>query len=195
MNNRENYQRTFDIIQAPERIIMEDKILNHKKRIYISRFAVILIATLFIMASSSVVYANNIGGIKRTIQVWVHGDQTSVTFDLDKGTYQGVYQNQNGEIKEVSGGGVASNPDGSVRPVNEEELLEHLNAPYVEYFDDGTIWLFYYDQKMEITDKFNDDGVCFVLLQYKDENVYVTVKRNGGMSSSKKAYIQPYEFN
>lgn len=195
MMNKENYQRAFASLQVPRELLMEEKLLNHKKRLYIPRFAIALMVPLLLMTSVSAVYASNLGGIQRILQVWIHGDQTTVTFDLDEGTYHGTYQNKDGEIKEFSGGGVATNPDGSVRPVNEEELLDYLNSPYVEYEDDGTIWLYYYNQAMEITDMFNEDGICFILLQHEDETRYVTVKKDGGMASSPRAYVQPYEFN
>lgn len=56
-----------------------------------------------------------------------------------------------------------------------EELLEEANSPDVEYNDDGTVWLYYKNQKIEITDKFKDD-VCYVKVQDGDETLYVTVK-------------------
>lgn len=195
MTNKESYQRAFASLQVSKELLMEEKILSHKKRLYISRFAVTLVVPLLLMASASAVYASNLGGIQRVMQVWIHGDQTTVTFNLDEGTYRGTYQNKDGVIKEFAGGGVATNPDGSIRPVNEEELLDYLNSPYVEYEDDNTIWLYYYNQAMEITDMFSEDGICFVLLQHEGETRYVTVKKHGGIASSPRAYIQPYEFN
>lgn len=195
MTNKENYQRTFSALHASEKLTLEDKIMSKKKRTYIPRVAIVLVAMVVILGGGSEVYANNLGGIQRSLQVFFRGDQTTVTFDLDKGTYSGTYQTPDGKTKEFSGGGVASNPDGTVRPVTEEEMIAHLNEPDVDYLDDGSVWLYYHDHAIEITDMFNEDGVCFIQVHYGDETRYVTVKYGKGLSSSPNSYVQPHEFN
>ena len=195
MTNRENYQRAFSKLHASEELLPEEKMMKKKKIPYIPRIAVMLMAMVVIIGSGSATYANNLGGIQRTLQVWLHGDQTTVTFDLDKGTYRGVYETKDGEIKEFSGGGVATDADGTIRPVTEEEVIAHLNEPDVDYLEDGSVWLYYHNQALEITDMFNEDGVCFIQVHYGDETRYITVKRGNGLASSPRAFIQPREFN
>ena len=195
MTNKENYQRTFSVLHASEKLTLEDRIMSKKKRTYIPRVAIVLVALVVVLGSGSAAYANNLGGIQRTLQIWFHGDQTNVTFDLDEGTYSGTYQTPDGKTKEFSGGGVATNLDGTVRPVTEEEMIAHLNAPDVDYLDDGSVWLYYHDQAMEITDMFNEDGVCFIQVHHGDETRYVTVKYGKGLASSPHSYMQPNEFN
>ena len=39
--------------------------------------------------------------------------------------------------------------------------MELLMMPDVEYEDDGSVWVYWLDQKVDITDKFVD-GVCYV---------------------------------
>ena len=75
-----------------------------------------------------------------------------------------------------------------------EELLEEANSPDVEYNDDGTVWLYYKNQKIEITDKFKDD-VCYVKVQGGDETLYVTVKYQNGLAYSNERYVEEDEFN
>ena len=195
MTNKENYQRTFSALHASEKLKLEDRIMSKKKRTYIPRVAIVLVAMVVILGSGSAAYANNLGGIQRSLQVLFRGDQTTVTFDLDKGTYSGTYQTPDGKTEEFSGGGVATNPDGTVRPVTEEEMIAHLNQPDVDYLDDGSVWLYYHNQAIEITDMFNEDGVCFIQVHYGDETRYVTVKYGKGHSSSPYSYVQPHEFN
>ena len=196
MTNRERYKRTFSALQASKFLLTEEKEMkmNRKKRTYIPRVAVALLPLLLIVGSGTVAYANDLGGIQRTVQLWIHGDQTTAVFDMKDGTYHATYQNKDGETVETGGGGVAIEEDGTERPVTEEELIAHLNRPETEVREDGSVWLYYYDQEMEITDLFNEDGVCFVLLKHENEIMYVTIKGNGGYACSPNAYVQPWQF-
>ena len=80
------------------------------------------------------------------------------------------------------------------RPLTDEELLEQFRMPDVEYKEDGTVWVYYLNQKMEITDKFQD-GVCYVQLNAGGETQYITVKYQNGFATSPHGYVQPSEFN
>lgn len=97
-------------------------------------------------------------------------------------------------IKSTSAGGVAIEADGSERPLTEEGLMEHLSMPEVEYKQDGSVWIYYMGQAMEITDRFHED-ICFVQLKNGEETLYVTVKYGNGYAMSPSAFIQPEEFN
>lgn len=46
------------------------------------KLAAAAIAVCVIVGGTGTAYAANVGGIQRTIQLWMHGDQTSATFDL-----------------------------------------------------------------------------------------------------------------
>lgn len=96
-------------------------------------------------------------------------------------------------ILAVGSGGVAFE-NGKERPLTEEELLEQINMPEVEYEEDGTVWVYYLDQKMEITDKFEDD-ICYVKIEADGQTQYITVKYQNGYATSPHGYIQPEEFN
>ena len=100
-----------------------------------------------------------------------------------------------GNTHERGGGGVAINPDGSERPLTEEELKEHLNMPEVAYKDDGSVWVYYMNQSMEITDQFNEENICFIQLKNGEKTMYVTVKYGNGYAMSPWAFVQPEEFN
>ena len=67
--------------------------------------------------------------------------------------------------------------------------------PDVEYRDDGSVWVYYHDQKIEITDKFDDDGVCYVKVSDGGKTYYVTVKYENGHGISEKKFISPDMFN
>ena len=157
--------------------------------------AAVLAGCILLAGGTGSAYAANVGGIQRNVQVWLHGDQTTATMTVsDDGTYTIEYPDENGETQEMSGGGIAYEADGTERPLTGEELLEEMNSPDVEYNEDGTVWLYYKNQKIEITDKFKDD-VCYVKVQDGDETLYVTVKYQNGLSYSNERYVEAYEFN
>ena len=79
--------------------------------------------------------------------------------------------------------------------MTEEEVLEHLNEPEVEEREDGTVTVYYLDQKLDVTDKFDEDGVCYVQLEGGEKTIYMTIKRGNGYATSTTKYILPSEFN
>ena len=40
------------------------------------------IAGCIILGGTGTAYAANVGGIQRTVQIWLHGDQTQATLDV-----------------------------------------------------------------------------------------------------------------
>ena len=136
-------------------------------------------------------YAADIGGIRRIIQIWLHGDQTTAVLDIQNGQYT-LTDEKGSFIK--GGGGVAFEPDGSERPLTEEEILEHLEHPEVIYQEDGSIWLYYRGQKIDITDRFDEEGYCYLELQDGEEVLYATIEKNGGLTTSPTAYLKPHKF-
>ena len=159
MSNKEKYKQALNAIYTSESLKWEE--IDMKKTVKNNNIKKVLstaAACAIIIGSASVAYAKDLGGIKRTIQLWMHGDQTNVTIEFgEDGTYNMEYQDEDGKLKNRGGGGVAFNADGTERPLTEEELMEQLYAPEVEYLDDGSIWVYWFDQKIEITEKFEND--------------------------------------
>ena len=168
--------------------------LNRRQKL--KTIAAAIAACLIVTIGTGTAYAADVGGIQRKVQMWIHGDQTDVTLKIDSdGSYTGKYTDKDGNEKEFGGGGVAYDWNGTERPLTEEEIMEEMNAPDVEYEDDGKVMLYYKNQSVDITDKFDKDGVCYVKLEDGDGVLYVTVKYNNGFSTSSDRYIMPYEFN
>ena len=195
MSNREKYKQAFNAIYTSESLDLEvitmKKTENNKLKKILSTAA----ACIIIIGGASVAYAKDVGGIKRTVQLWMHGDQTNATIEFGaNGTYNMEYEDESGKLKNRGGGGVAFNDDGTERPLTEEELMEQLYAPEVEYLADGSIWVYWFDQKLEITDKFKKD-ICFVKLVNDKDTIYMTVKYQNGYAISHEKFIQPWEFN
>ena len=181
MTNKEKYKQAFSVLHTSDISEGEVKYMAKLKKQQKMKLAAAAIAVCVIVGGTGTAYAANVGGIQRTIQLWMHGDQTSATLDLntDNGSYSLEYKDTDGNTVTQGGGGVAFDADGNERPLTEDEIMEELNAPDVEYLDDGSVWIYYKNQKIEIT----------------DETIYMTVKYQNGYSTSPDKYPDPRSFN
>lgn len=194
MIDKTQYQRTFGVLHASGDFLKEDSLMQPKKHISIRRIGILCAAVILMFSMATVCYAKDVGGIQRTIQLWIHGDQTSAVMDIQNGQYTLTYEDAQGNSHQQGGGGVAIEEDGSERPLTDEELMEHLNSPEVDYLEDGTVWIYYMDQAMEITNRFNEDNICFVQLKNGKDTLYVTIKYDDGYAWSPSAFVQPEAF-
>lgn len=196
MTNRERYKQAFSAIHAPAPFILEvEKMKKAGKKHTVKSMIVAAAVCIMVMGSATAVYAADVGGIQRAIQLWIQGDKTQATIEFDgNGHYSMQYADSDGNIKQQAGGGVAIEDDGTERPLSEEELLEKLATPEVEYADDGTVTVYWLDQAIDITDKFEDD-VCYVKLVNGDKTVYMTVKYQNGYACDPHKYESPASFN
>lgn len=196
MTNKEKYKQAFSVLQTSKNYTLEvEKMAMLNKKRIMKTVAAAVAVCLVLVIGSGTVYAANLGGIQRTIQLWIHGDQTdaAITFNSD-GSYNMSYPDKNGELIKAGGGGVSIEDDGSERALTEEELMDHLNAPDVVYEDDSTVWVYYYNQKINITDKFKDN-ICYLKISNGDVTLYMTIKYHEGWSTSPNKYISPSSFN
>lgn len=196
MTNKEKYKQAFSALHVSDEFSVEvRKMINTRKKQKLNQMVAGIAACVLLVGGSVTAYATDLGGIQRTIQLWIHGDQTEVNFDYNiDGSYDMEYSDSEGNAVHQGGGGVAFEADGSERPLTEEELLDHLNSPEVVYEDDGSVWIYYFDQKIDITDKFNDE-VCYVKVSNGEETLYMTIKYQNGWSSSPNKYLSPSSFN
>lgn len=197
MTEKERFQRAFAPLHAsPDTMTEVMKMTEQKtKRPALRRAATIGLAAALVLALGSVAYASDLGGIQRTVQLWIKGDQTDAVMTIDQGRYTIDYPDKDGTEHEMGGGGVAFEPDGTERALTEEEMLEHLNAPEVVYEDDGTVMIYYRGQSLDITDRFDENGLCHVLLrdeQNGGKTLFVTIRYNDGYSYSATKYEDPY---
>lgn len=177
-----------DIGHPPERTTnMENqRTSNHSRRIIGLLLAACLVFTLAVSA-----YAADIGGIRRSIQIWLFGDQTTAVLDIQDG--QWTVTDEEGSLIR-SGGGVTIDLDGTERPITEEEILEQLDIPDLVHKEDGSAWVYYHGQTIEITEEmYDDEGFCYLELSDGDDIWYTTIEKNGGLACSPVEYIQPWE--
>lgn len=197
MTEKERFQRAFAPLHAsPDTMTEVMKMTEQKtKRPALRRAATIGLAAALVLALGSVAYASDLGGIQRTVQLWIKGDQTDAVMTIDQGRYTIDYPDKDGTEHEMGGGGVAFEPDGTERALTEEEMLEHLNAPEVVYEDDGTVMIYYRGQSLDITDRFDENGLCHVLLRDEQDGgktLFVTIHYNDGYSYNATKYEDPY---
>lgn len=193
MTNKEKYQRAFLALHASGQF-EEVNLMKNTNRIRMPRVAAICAAVIFVLGLASVAYAADIGGIQRMIQIWIHGNQTDAVLEIEDGNYTLTYEDADGKTHQVVGGGVAIDEQGNERPHTEEEIVDHLNRPTVEYKEDGSVWVYYYDQELEITDCFDENGICYVHLTHGDASEYLTIKYKNGFMGHPDRFPGPDSF-
>lgn len=173
--------------QSPERTA-NMKATEHEKTVSSRKIISLLLAACLILALAGTAYAADIGGIRRIIQIWRYGELTTAVLDVQDGAY--TLTDSDGSIIR-GGGGVAMEPDGSERPLTEQELLEHLDRPDLRYMEDGTIWVYYRGHKINVTELFDEKGICYLELRDGEEVIYAVIEKNGGMTTSPDKYVLP----
>ena len=175
-----------DFGHPPERTVTME---NQKRRIHFRRITGLILAACLVFALAVTVYAADIGGIRRKIQIWLYGDQTTAVLDIQDGQWT-VTDDEGSLIR--SGGGVAIDLDGTERPITEEEILEQLDIPDLVKKEDGSIWVYYHSQTFKITEEmYDDEGFCYLELRDGDDIWYTTIEKNGRLACSPVEYIQP----
>ncbi len=197
MTEKERFQRAFAPLHAsPDTMTEVMKMTERKtKRPALHRAATIGLAAALVLALGSVAYASDLGGIQRTVQLWLNGEMTDATLTVNEGSYTLRYPDKDGTEHERGGGGIAIEDDGTERALTEEEMLEHLNAPEVVYEDDGTVMIYYRGQSLDITDRFDENGLCHVLLRDEQDGgktLFVTIRYNDCYSYNSTKYEDPY---
>jgi len=196
MTNKEKYKQAFSTMYISDEFSLEvKKMTNTSNKQKLNRLVASIAVCVLIVSSATIAYATDFYGIQRTLQLWIHGDQTNVTIRFDgNGNYNMAYIDGEGDHKHQSGGGVAIEDDGTEKPLTEDELLELITAPDVQYEDNGTVWVYWFDQKIDITDKF-ENNVCYIELVNGEETLYMTVKYQNGYSTAPDKYLMPSSFN
>ena len=157
------------------------------------RFHAGLAAILWILALSLAgagVYAADIGGIQRKIQILQHGELTNAVLTVSEtdGTYQ--VTDPSGKVLE-SGGGVSIGADGTERPLSREELLSDLADQVTNEVENGHYYLCWRSQLLDLTGAFDESGVCYVTVTDGTDTLYVTALISGALATSPYRYLIP----
>ncbi len=177
MTNKEKYQKAFSTLHVSDNISLEVEIMEKNKKLYrMKKVAAACAAVAVVFGSMTVAYASDLGGIRQKITAWFHGEQAQMDVtDNGDGSYSYKYVDDNGQTYEGSGGGVAIDDNGNEIPLTADELMEHVGNE-VEKDQDGNVWIYYYDKKKNITDLFDDDGICKVAFEHEGRMVYFKIQ-------------------
>lgn len=191
MTEKELYRKTFDEVAASGMRKLEVcDIMNNVRvhKIPKKTSAVLVAAVLFVVGVVGA-YAADIGGFRHTVQLWLYGEQVEITVSGVDGSYQ--IEDSDGEVIQ-SGGGIAIEPNGSERPLTEDEIMEELGhaQPMINVVD-GKMTLYFEDQIIDISEKF-EDGICRIELPDRNGmTLYVTVRDDGALSASNDGFVDP----
>jgi len=173
MTNKEKYKRAFSALHPSETIYLEEKPMKaHNIRALFRPVAAVIACAVLFFGCATVAYAADIGGIRTTIQSWVHGKQTPVDVTEVEGGYKFSYS-ENGETKSVTGGGIAIDQEGNEIPLTPEEIAESA-FDEVGRQADGRIWLYYKSYAIDITDYMTSTG-CKLVLDDGGTKVYYDI--------------------
>jgi len=190
MTNKERYKQAFSAIHPSRNISLEvEKMKNTSKKYNVSTMIATVAVCVMVLIGATVAYATDFCGVQRIIQLWIHGEKTEVNLELDgKGSYSMSYSDDENNSRYQNGGGVSFGSEGEETPLSDDELMEHLMRPEVSYEEDGTVFVYWYGQQIDITDKFESD-ICYIELKNCDEVLYMTVRYNNGFSTSPNELI------
>lgn len=74
MTNKEKYRRAFGVLHASEDILTEVTHMETEKHFPLRKAVLLCAAVIAVFAMAGVCYAEDVGGIQRTIQLWCYGD-------------------------------------------------------------------------------------------------------------------------
>lgn len=180
MTNKERYKRAFSALQSSGLIDLEvEKMAQLKKKHKANIAAAVAIICAVIIGGSGTAYAADLGGIREKISIWLHGTKTEVevTDHETDGGYTFSYEHD-GETVTMGAGGVSIDGDGKETWLSAEEVLSEMNnSASVEKDESGKVWVYYYDQKVEITDQFNEEGICRIVVTHGENSAYLEITR------------------
>ena len=82
MTNGEKYKKAFSVLQTSKGSLQEVENMAKLQKRTKMKTAAAVIAGCIILGGTGTAYAANVGGIQRTVQIWLHGDQTQATLDV-----------------------------------------------------------------------------------------------------------------
>lgn len=155
MTNKERYKQAFSTLHSSGQFTLEVEEMKQIQKKHRKNMAVAAaVACAVAIGAGGTAYAADIGGIQQKISIWIRGEQTEVHVtengENGSGGYTFTYS-QEGGTKDISGGGVSLDDSGRV---------------------------YYYDQKVEITDAFDESGACSLTLTHDDETVYLEITKH-----------------
>ncbi len=177
MTNKELYKQAFSALHPSGHLSLEvEELARISKKHKANMTIAAAVACAVIIGGSGTVYAADIGGIQEKLSLWLYGEKTQVDVTEHTGDtgYTFTYEHD-GETESIGGGGVIIEADGTETRMSAGEVAENINqsASIIED-DDGRIWVYYYNQKSDITELFEENR-CRISLSHDGEMVYMEI--------------------
>ncbi len=189
MTDRDRYKQAFSALHSSGQFALEVEEMEQIRRKHRKNMAVAAaVACAVAIGAGGTVYAADIGGIQQKLSMWFYGTQREVDVTENGENGYGGYTfryTQDGETKEISGGGVSIDEDGNETWLSLDEVAAGLNnSAGIDVDEDGKVWIYYYDQKIDITDSFDENGACSLTLAHENQTAHleITKDEDGGYS-------------
>lgn len=194
MTEQERYKRAVSALHPDPafRVVLQKQGKTPARVRASLRFHAGLAAILWILALSLAgagVYAADIGGIQRKIQILQHGELTDAVLSVSD--TDGTYQVTDPSGKVLESGGVSIGADGTERPLTREELLSDLSNQVYTEVEDGHYYLCWRAHLFDLSGAFDKGTVCYVTLTDGSDTLYVTALSTGAVASSPSRYLIP----
>lgn len=179
MTNKERYKQAFSALHPSGQLSLEveEMALIHKKHRTNTAIAA-AIACAVIIGASGTVYAADIGGIQEKLSMWLYGEKTQVDVTENVGGGYTFTYEHDGEIEQIGGGGISIDDNGNETWMSAGEVAESMNQfASIDEDENGRVWVFYYDQKSDITELFDENNLCRISLSHNEETVYLNITR------------------
>ncbi len=194
MTNRERYRKAANLV-APSREMnlmayVEEQTMKKTNRRPMRRVMLVCACVILVLALGVGAYAADVGGVRKSVGIWLHGDMTEVTIEqVAEGQFAVIYPDGSKRMT----GGMSGGMNG-MRGLTLDEITEYLRSSVeAEQDEDGRIWLYLRDHKIEITDQIAQRGVAQVKVKDGLLPDYITLiwEGDGGYSVSTGHYGYP----
>ncbi len=167
MTNSDRYKASFDNLHLSGDFRMrlaqslekerEDSKVRNIRAFSIGRIAAIV--AVCTLACGTVCYAADLGGIRTTIRMWIHGQDESVDV-LDTGDGSFVWTDENGENHGF--GGYSMTEGGEITTMSAEEIAACMNNGAELVSEEGRIFFCYRNIREDVTDLIGSDHTLYV---------------------------------
>jgi hypothetical protein len=160
MTNKERYKKAAEIIvpSGSNDFLqnVEGRTMKMRSKKIIKTVAAAFAAVILIAATGTGVYAADIGGIQKSVGIWLHGDVADVTIkEVGDGQFEVTYPD--GSVRGC--GGMEEDGHGGMRGVSMESMIAQLRTSVeCEQDEDGRIWIYIRDHKIDVTDQIDEKG-------------------------------------
>ena len=182
MTNKERYQQAFSALPSSRQFHLEVEEMamiqkEHQKNMAIAA----AVACAVLIGAGGTAYAADLGGIQTKVSLWLNGKQVEAvgTPDENGHSYTFTYHGEDG-TESMGYGGISIDEDGNEKWLSGDELVAQINeSASVEKDKEGRVWAYYYDQKTEITDLFDENNVCTITMTHEGQTIRLEITDNG----------------